>query len=122
MNDLAEWLLECIGEDEVCRNCGREVEPDIDPTHPKDDDVGHVAAALPDDDPVAVEFWANICGLPEIDARILAECEAKRRIVAEHEQRADGGCYDCGTRWCRFQQFLAMPYADRPGYRREWRP
>lgn len=74
-------------------------------------------------------------------AHILAECEAKRRIVALH-----GGflawstanqlhCETC-AKWyeadydgppnvdwpCATLRLLAMPYADHPDYREEWRP
>lgn len=41
-----------------CVNCGREIEPD-------DDAFGHVAAAFPDDDPRALEFWKDPCPSPE---------------------------------------------------------
>lgn len=69
-------------------------------------------------------------------ARVLAECEAKRRIVEEH---SDGGkdwdgqrfvhwCRRCAGRrghepWpCPTLRALALPYADHPDYRQEWRP
>jgi hypothetical protein len=42
-------------------------------------------------------------------ARVLAECEARRRIVTE-----------CG--WETVMRHLALPYADHPDYRDEWRP
>jgi len=40
-------------------------------------------------------------------ARVLAECDAKRRIVTE-----------CG--WVTVMQLLALPYADHPDFRDEW--
>jgi len=51
-------------------------------------------------------------------ARVLAEVEAKRRIVDEwaseyYEHRAALG---------RAVRLLALPYAEHPGYREEWRP
>ncbi len=67
--------------------------------------------------------------------RHLAECEAKRRIVELHPPREThrgypycGGClqseeddralyYDCPT-----LRALALPYADHPDYRDEWKP
>lgn len=78
-------------------------------------------------------------------ARVLAEVEAKRRIMAIHNRRADafpalaGGPFDnccdgCGFEGpcedpvtedindCPILRLLALPYADRPGYREEWRP
>lgn len=70
-------------------------------------------------------------------ARVLAECEAKRRIVEWHKPMhpsdsrylpACEGCWDEGgmdgapTYPCRTIRWLAVPYADDPGYREEWRP
>ena len=66
-------------------------------------------------------------------ARVLAECEAKRRIAEEHvnEGALDGLSY-CGTcedrrkhdaaNWpCVTIRALAAVYADHPDYREEWR-
>lgn len=85
-------------------------------------------------------------------ARVLAECEAKRQIVAEHPEvtvwstgesysgdRIDepewfcGRCVDTSARqpWtdvdrveypCPTLRLLALPYADHPDYRQEWAP
>ncbi len=80
-------------------------------------------------------------------ARVLAECEAKRRIVELHvpdrhlenwywTQRK---CSECGGQWhvitpfgkptdigpeqgCATLRLLTLPYADHPDYRDEWRP
>lgn len=75
----------------------------------------------------------------------LAEVDAKRRIMEIHGRRADlfpslaGGSFDnccdgCGYEGicddpvtedindCPILRALALPYADRPGYRDEWRP
>lgn len=89
-----------------------------------------------------------IGGLPSgihIDpARVLAECEAKRRIVEEHKMMPvrepsyglyDGCCETC-TAWgeyggpnedktlnyCPTLRLLALPYADHPDYDEEWKP
>lgn len=58
-------------------------------------------------------------------ARVLAECEAKRRIVARHAVCAPN--YDEGNRletrvldWT--MRLLALPYADHPDYDESWRP
>jgi hypothetical protein len=60
-------------------------------------------------------------------ARVLAECEAKRRIVEECERHIPtepGGC-DYGDLSPdlaeRVLSLLALPYADHPDYREEWR-
>jgi len=51
--------------------------------------------------------------------RVLAECAAKRAIVERYVYLAGHG--DSGdARWVLAA--LALPYADRPGYRAEWRP
>lgn len=73
-------------------------------------------------------------------ARVLAEVEAKRRILDLHD-----GSHECSTlrrdtdwdgnpteevdscTWvaegtCTTVQLLALPYADQEGYREEWRP
>jgi len=60
-------------------------------------------------------------------ARVLAECEAKRWIVAWCDPLYDddgkpfggGGCTEA---WWDSLQALALPYADHPDYREEWRP
>jgi hypothetical protein len=65
--------------------------------------------------------------------RVLAECEAKRQIVEAHrwEEFDDGDgsvpyytdCDDCRqSPPCRTLRLLALPYADHPDYREEWRP
>lgn len=77
--------------------------------------------------------------------RVLAECEAKRRILKEHAP-IGGGCRRCASwedsegdnpdcdevpataippaAWfpCVTVRLLALPYADHPDYREEWRP
>lgn len=51
-------------------------------------------------------------------ARVLAEVEAKRRIVDEaiELQEREGRYAEA------FLVALAVPYADRPGYREDWQP
>lgn len=64
-------------------------------------------------------------------AKLVADCEAKRRIVNDIVPAVDkmdeaiaiewgGGAAD-GTA-DDLLQLLALPYSDRPGYRDEWRP
>lgn len=95
-NTLAEFLLERIAEDEA-----------HDGWHTVECGVG-------------LGYWATgrcICGYP---ARILADCEAKRRIVAWVNQwpwRAEPPSSVDGL-----LPLLALPYADHPDYRPEWRP
>ncbi|WP_230536451.1 DUF6221 family protein [Streptomyces sp. OUCMDZ-3434] len=61
-------------------------------------------------------------------ARVLAEVEAKRRIVRAHEKWCEGRCeakypeggFDAAHYWS--VKSLAAAYADHPDYREEWRP
>jgi hypothetical protein len=50
--------------------------------------------------------------------RLLAECEAKRRIVATIQRWLDTGYPTLDHVFFA----LALPYADHPEYRAEWRP
>ncbi len=63
--------------------------------------------------------------------RVLAECEAKRRIVEHHAIGVYGDescsiCTEVGTQaqeWpCLTLRLLAMPYADHADYLAEWAP
>lgn len=71
------------------------------------------------------------------EARVLAEVDAKRRLLAPHAtgdfpHDPDDGpgdyswterCDGCGQETpCQTLRLLALPYADQPGYREEWRP
>lgn len=53
-------------------------------------------------------------------ARVLAECEAKRRIV----ERCSAVDYAMPSTYLAhgILGLLALPYADHPDYREEWRP
>ena len=52
-------------------------------------------------------------------AHVLAECEAKRRIVARHEVGDDCGYWDVSN--CPDMRDLASVFADHPGFQDEWR-
>jgi hypothetical protein len=60
-------------------------------------------------------------------ARVLAEVDAKRRIIAEYERyaaerrRAMNG-WESSREVSPILAALALPYADRKGYREEWKP
>jgi hypothetical protein len=72
-------------------------------------------------------------------ARVLREIDAKRQLLALHlptpyQDEGDSwpGCTTCSWRDemddlqvrypCKTVRLLALPYADRPNYREEWRP
>lgn len=61
-----------------------------------------------------------------LPARVLAECEAKRHIVAHHTASyddPDGWCYICADDgWpCLTLRALALPFADHPDFDPAWR-
>lgn len=66
-------------------------------------------------------------------ARVLAEADAKRRIIKVHFRRRSYDwdepgvigfeCAQCCDRFpCTTLRLLALPYADHPYYKPEWRP
>ncbi len=122
MNHLAEWLLKQIAEDEQAVRALMEqpVTAEFLVAHRP---LQH--AIREDADPTgAVRFR-------------LAECDAKRRIVALHTlEESYLDCPTCTDRdyrtrrydddkqsWpCDTLKLLTLPYSDRPGYREEWKP
>ncbi len=101
MTDLASWLLEQIIEDEQIAQ--------------------EVADAMPRVPDPGGWFAGDELGIPSVgmgSVRAFAECAAKRLIIRyelAHDQHGDGhGPFVLAL--------LALPYAERPGYREEWRP
>jgi len=141
--DLTTWLLEQIAEDEQIAALATRP-----PWVAKVDDVetgdsrryaavGRIAVDVP-----GRRRWLYAGGENGHDARhiaawdparVLAECEAKRQILEYHEPETlpDGiptydpprcdSCTNCELP-CPTLRLLAVPYADRAGYREEWRP
>lgn len=110
---LTEFLLARIAEDEAAAQ-GATIEP-----------VGTGRSwfdGWSDTHPVGIHIgkWAP--------TRVLAECEAKRRIVAKArvwlDDDPDGTSTEAMARacWTEALQPLAVVYADHPDYREEWRP
>lgn len=104
MNELAEFLLARVGEDETVARAAR-------------------GSGVHDDRPVVKE-WIGLAN-PE---RMLVWSDARRRIVALH-QNASGAaqngaaCSGCGhPEPCPTLRLMALPFADHPDYREEWRP
>ena len=120
--DLGEFLMTRIAEDEaVARAAHYEgqrwyAEEEIVDRWPECDCGTPVMTANRKDEARFVADWHP--------ARILAECDAKRRIVAEHAPIDPCDAHDASfeTMPCDTLRFLALPYADHPDYRDEWRP
>jgi hypothetical protein len=128
VSDLSDFLLARIAETE---EAARHVPDGRHAVH-LTDRMGAFNPACPD----------CVVGHPAQTARVLAECEAKRRIIDEAFGNAaviDGewGCVhepeairrgdvpdDCaGPPAARdFLVLLALPYADHPDYDEGWRP
>jgi len=112
---LTEFLLARIAEDE---RAARKVQPlghvvdmggvrlDERFTHSRLRFSSADGWARTEDDPAAAAHFAR-----HDPARVLRECEAKRQLI-ERVGNPD---------WAGFR-ILAMPYADHPDYRQEWRP
>lgn len=100
-----------------------------------------LSARLDEDEAVArraTEFWAGAAGgQPEVvdhvfrhdPARVLAEVDAKRRIVEEHSPHPEVYGDYCPSEDGRYRldhcptlRLLALPYAEHDDYREEWRP
>jgi len=91
--DLAEFLLARIAEDEAVAREGGQW-----------------------DGGMGIE-WCDVGGISESlvigTDRVLAECEAKRQLLEiDARQATDKGILEA----------LALPYADHPEYRSEWKP
>jgi hypothetical protein len=124
MNDLAAWLLECVTQDEAVAREQRKFEQYVEGT-------GRMFAGS----------HAIVSMAPH---RAVAECEAKIRVLAVHniwdrvyphnaDNDGDMRCVGCGFDGveevvtshvdnCPVLRALALPYADWPGYRAEWKP
>ena len=114
---LTEFLLARIAEDEAAVTGHR--------GYLVLDDVRRIEADM--DGYIAGDGSTAIVGV----GRVLAECEAKRRIVTEHPHLMYmtlpprvTGCDRCRVekdQWCLTLRLLALPYVDHPEFREEWR-
>lgn len=105
MNELAEFLLARVGEDEAVARAAR-------------------GSGVHDDRPVVKE-WIGLAN-PE---RMLVWSDARRRIVALHQSGVVGShdglqsCGGCGhPEPCPTLRLMALPFADHPDFREDWRP
>lgn len=107
--DLSVWLLEAIAEDEKVAREQRRFEQYVDGTG-RMFAVSHALVGL-------------------APHRAVAECEAKRHIIERYQQvladsLAAGLVGDVREEYeGEVLRWLALPYADRPGYRADsWAP
>lgn len=124
--DLADFLLARIAEDEERVRGGlpyavkpTDDEEDEDPTAYDRWDEGRSSAWHTEDCGYRQGEFSEPCSCT-VPARLLAECEAKRRIVAVHQAsvRAVGEGLSAPTR--KILRALALPYRDHRDYRQEW--
>ena len=124
MDDLIAWLRAQLDEDERVaqeqppfpwRAVGDEVwasdnYPVADAFALSSNQTRHVAAFIALHDP----------------ARVLREVESKRLLLNQFELRGNSVratvVPSTGGVWDDLLRLLALPFADRPGYREEWRP
>lgn len=166
VSDLASWLLEQIAEDERLATAAKNIgdgrwqtdcplrlfpEESIEPWYVNHDHADDVRI---EGDSITIydEGGHNHDQAEHIaswdPARVLAECDAKRRIIDLHNslvvklalspfdpetglprpQEYEVLCDVCGwatddpTSACQTVRLLALPYADREGYQESWRP
>lgn len=118
-DDLAAWLRECITQDVAVAQEQRRFEQYVEGT-------GRM-------------FSVSSAIVSMAPHRAVAECEAKMRIIELHKNSGSDGkywCEACGdieiawgelqsaraNNWCLTLRLQALPYADWPGYRAEWKP
>ncbi|MEV3857752.1 DUF6221 family protein [Streptomyces sp. NPDC050095] len=121
MDDLVQWLGEQLDEDErIARDC----EGLMWWNHPEN------WVSAPQMCRVALAVHAgNRRHIVEHDpARVLREIDAKRELIRRYEAMAADVLVMTGVDSILSEYrrvilpSLALPYADRPGYREEWRP
>jgi len=126
MSDLTEFLSARIAEDEAVARAAHE-----GPWEREDDQVRMALIPATSQTRVRANEW--LCdSISDADAehiarydppRVLAECEAKRRIVeaaADYSpelEHGDNGEWAFGI----VLRLLALPYVEHPDFREEWR-
>jgi hypothetical protein len=121
--DLVTFLRDCLDEEQ------REAEDALKRTTTTRRRIGGQWV----EDTVQPPEWRRSAWPP---ARVLREIDARRRIMDCHESWVAGNgdtiCGRCGREHiegrpgghfpCQTLRLLALPYADHPGYREEWKP
>lgn len=122
MDELTRWLGQQLDEDErIARALVDDKRPGrADPWEFCDDgsirDTGRHRS-------LRVKFtWAPEAKhiIRHDPARVLREIDAKRRVLREYERCGPKTQGYPGLRYA--VRCLALPYADRPGYKESWRP
>ncbi|RSS11436.1 DUF6221 family protein [Streptomyces sp. WAC08401] len=123
MDELMEWLRTQLDEDErIARAAGGAAWEELPVS-------GWVhTSPLPSSEWQPPGYDHHVASAPVVEdrahivahdpARVLREIDAKRKILDRYawlREHGDTG----GTAWVL--PLLALPYADRPGYREEWR-
>ena len=126
--DLVQWLREQLDEDERIARAVEDRSAPWDGQWVADGDDaartfnGHVLFYGHGDRSLKPGLVAHV--VEHDPARVLREIEAKRQLVTLHsEGSSELFCSNCEHEPpCPTLRLLALPYADRPGYREEWRP
>ncbi|MEU7399985.1 DUF6221 family protein [Streptomyces sp. NPDC044948] len=146
MDDLAQWLHAQLDDDERTARAASWTD-DANTWHAEPSPYGardggqrwYVEDAMDDGvvshvDPAASDDEGVARHIAEHDpARVLREIDAKRQLLDLHApgemEYVEGDvCMACDVRGgapfypCKTLRLLALPYADRPGYRDEWQP
>jgi hypothetical protein len=134
--DIADFLRARLDEDEALAASGETWSAFDEATQgTRRVDVDHSIERVV----ACTRSWRGLHIARHDPARVLAEVEAKRRLIDEHKPsrpeympRRERGCQTCTTaqEWdtkaneanCLTLRLLALPYADHPAYREEWRP
>jgi hypothetical protein len=112
---ITEFISARLDEDEaVAREVQEKVAPNAEGRVDYWEDASGSAASIIWD----VDYLQG--GYTVTAARVLAEVEAKRRMMELHDHCDDWAYGDPST--CPELRLLALPYADHPDYREEWRP
>lgn len=131
--DLAQWLLACIEEDELSAKAVTPLRHNFDMGGNRQDEVfthGRLMFASEDGRSRPVSSGQERQHFARWEPqRVLAECDTKRRIIEECRYWYDkvNRQEDYPALADRFEvamgvlRLMALPYADRDGYRPEWR-
>ena len=115
MDDLAQWLTVCLAEDQ------HQAEEALKRSTTTRRWIGGQWV----EDMVQPPEWRRSVWDP---ARVLREIDAKRQVIAQYAEVAanDTDEVEYAHGWANALgmavRLLALPYADRAGYREEWRP